>query len=144
MTLLKKKNHVANGENADAAEPMLDTESREAIVYFKRSVDAWSEAAYAAPRAVQAAPRRSWRPAAAWALGCALIASSVSGVAYRRHVERARANEAKAQLAAEQKQAADMQAAREEDLLASVDTDVARQVPSAMEPLAQMAEDDGR
>jgi hypothetical protein len=47
--------------------------------------------------------------------------------------------------AAKQQKLADEQRARkdDEDLLAKVDNDVSRQVPSAMEPLAQlMAEDE--
>ena len=84
------------------------------------------------------------RPAAAWALGCALVASSVSGVVYQNHERQIETKQAAARLAAQQKQVADSQAADEEDLLASVDSDVSRQVPSAMEPLAQMAEDESK
>jgi hypothetical protein len=47
-------------------------------------------------------------------------------------------------LAEQQKRAADLQAASEEKLLASVDSDISQQIPSAMEPLAQMAEDDSK
>ncbi len=111
---------------------------------FKLSVDAWSDAAYSTRRVASSVPRRNWRPVAAWALGCALVASSVSGVVYQRHERQIEANQAAAKLAAQQKQAADQQAVDEEDLLASVDSDVSRQVPSAMEPLAQMAEDDSK
>jgi flagellar biosynthesis/type III secretory pathway M-ring protein FliF/YscJ len=129
--------------------PGLPAESQdvifdEAMANFKLSLDAWSEAAYSTRRVAEYSPRRNWRPAAAWTLGCALIASSVSGVVYQRHEREVEAKQAAANLAAQQKQAADQQAVDEEDLLASVDSDVSRQVPSAMEPLAQMAEDDGK
>ena len=44
-----------------------------------------------------------------------------------------------------QRQVAEQRAREEEDLLAKVDSDVSREVPSAMEPLAQlMAEDEAR
>jgi len=39
--------------------------------------------------------------------------------------------------------AQDSAQARDEDLLASVDSDVSRQVPAAMEPLAQLMDDNG-
>ena len=45
--------------------------------------------------------------------------------------------------AEQQRLMAEQRAREEEDLLAKVDSDVSREVPSAMEPLAQlMAEDD--
>ena len=116
----------------------------EAMRNFKLSVDAWSDAAYSNRRVAASSPRRNWRPAAAWALGCALVASSVSGVVYQRHELQLKANRDAAKLIEQQKQAADQQAVDEEDLLASVDSDVSRQVPSAMEPLAQMAEDESK
>jgi hypothetical protein len=72
------------------------------------------------------------------------LASTFSGVAYRGHERQIEAKQAAAKFAEQRKQAADLQAASEEDLLASVDSDVSRQVPSAMEPLAQMAEDDSK
>jgi hypothetical protein len=53
---------------------------------------------------------------------------------------------AAAQAATQQKLAAEQRVREEdEDLLAKVDSDVSRNVPSAMEPLAQMmAEDEAR
>jgi hypothetical protein len=49
---------------------------------------------------------------------------------------------AAAEAARQQKLAADQRAlTNDEDLLAKVDSDVSREVPSAMEPLAQMDED---
>ena len=129
---------------SEAQDPIVDRNLDEALRNFKLSVDAWSEAAYSAPRQAQFVPRHNWRPAAGWALGCALVASSVSGVGYQRHEQQLKAKQDLAKLVEQQKQAADLQAASEEDLLASVDSDVSRQVPSAMEPLAQMAEDDSK
>jgi len=125
-------------------DPILDLKLDEALRNFKLSVDAWSEAAYSTRRVVQSGPRRNWRRAAAWALGCALVASSVSGVVYQRHERQVAAKQAAVMLAEQQKRAADLQAASEEKLLASVDSDISQQIPSAMEPLAQMAEDDSK
>jgi hypothetical protein len=133
----------SQGLHPESHDLTLDSNLAEALRNFKLSVDSWSEAAYSDHRFVQSVPRRSWRPAAAWALGCALVASSVSGVVYQRHERQMEAKQAAEKFAAQQKQAADLQAA-DEDLLASVDSDVSRQVPSAMEPLAQMAEDESK
>ena len=127
-----------------------------ALENFKASVDAWSEAAYSRPRTVVrtawlAAAR--WRLAASWALACVLAAGSLAGALYERHHQQELARIA-AVKAAEQK-AAQVHAAAEkaapaanvtkddEDLLATVDSDVSRQVPAAMEPLAQMMDSNG-
>jgi hypothetical protein len=115
---------------------------------FKASITAWSEAELSRPRAVsQAVQRRSWRLAAGWALGLALLVGGVSGGVVERHRQQVAARvAAEARVAEQQRQLAEQKAqAEEEDLLAKVDSDVSREVPSAMEPLAQlMAEDETR
>ena len=140
----------------------------DALKHFKASVDAWSEAAYSQPRKAVIQPRHTWRLAATWALGCLLAAASLAGTLYERHVrqESARIEATKAAIkAAQQKAAVERRAAvqpvtatvvtrrqrtsvkrsanENEDLLATVDSDVSRQVPAAMEPLAQMMESTG-
>jgi hypothetical protein len=137
-----------------------------ALKHFKASVDAWSEAAYSRPKSMTRTARHTWRLAASWALGCLMVAGSLAGGLFEHHQrqEAARAAEMKAaeqkvRLAAEQrvtpmpvaavsiatkrptavKRAADA----DEDLLATVDSDVSRQVPAAMEPLAQMMDGNG-
>jgi hypothetical protein len=110
----------------EALDPMLE----QTLAEFRSSVFAWSEAAYQRPRAaLAAAPRRQvWRLAAGWALGIALIAGGVSGGLNVRH---------------HRQELARIAAAHEAE--AKVDSDVSREVPSAMEPLAQlMAEDETR
>ncbi|MEI9968479.1 MAG: hypothetical protein WDM87_07605 [Terracidiphilus sp.] len=109
--------------------------------------------------------RHNWRLAASCALGCLLIAGSLAGGLYerRQRQEAARAAEMKAaeqkvRLAAEQRvtpmpvaaniatrrtTAVKRAANTDEDLLATVDNDVSRQVPAAMEPLAQMMDNNG-
>jgi len=149
----------------DTDDPVL----REALKNFKASVDAWSEAAYSRPRTVKGNVRRSaWRLAAGWALGCVLAAGSVSAGLYARHhqQEMARIAAAKtaAQKAAEEQAAAQRRAAAarevqperaaavgsnsamsgsntDDELLATVASDVSQQVPSAMEPLAQLMDE---
>ena len=135
-----------------------------ALKHFKASVDAWSEAAYKQPRTVVRTVGHTWRLAATWALGCLIAAGSLTGALYERHV-RQEAARMGAMKAAEQKTALERKAAvqpvaativtkrqptavkraagENEDLLATVDGDVSRQVPAAMEPLAQMMESNG-
>ncbi len=144
-----------------------------ALKHFKASVDAWSDAAYSRPRfsgskSLARTVQHTWRLAASWALGCLLIAGSLAGGLYEHH-ERQLAARAAAMKAAEQKAeliraaseqrvtampvAADVATRRptavkraansDENLLATVDNDVSRQVPAAMEPLAQMMDGNG-
>jgi len=128
------------------ADEAQDVELEQALKQFRDSVHAWSEAAYKRPRTLAHEVRhRSWRLAAGWAMGCVLAAGSVSGGMFERHHRQEAARIAAEQRAAEQLQQLRQQQAREddEDLLAEVDSDVSRQVPSAMEPLAQpMVEDE--
>ena len=111
----------------------------QALREFRLSVHAWSEAALSAPRtAVAAAPGRAWRLAAGWALGCVLLAGGVSGGVYEQRHRQELARIAAARSLEQQRLAAEERAREEEDLLASVDSDVSREIPSAMEPLAQL------
>jgi hypothetical protein len=141
MSLMDEKSGVGGvGSGADA----LD----EALRDYRLSVHAWSDAAYGHARTVVVAPqRRLWRLATGWALGCVLIAGGASAGIWEHHRQATRAAAARAaeveRLAAAQR----VQLAQEEDedLLAQVDSDVAQEVPSALEPLAQlMAADESR
>ncbi|MGH9563514.1 MAG: hypothetical protein ACRD3S_18840, partial [Terracidiphilus sp.] len=138
-------------------------EVEQALKHFKASMDAWSDAAMSRPRTLaNGVVRRSWRPAAGWALGSLLAAGSltigVHEIVHRQEMTKLAALEA-ARKAAGQRAAAERISAqaqnpapaevkpevgtKDEDLLASVDQDVSRQVPAAMEPLAQLMEDSG-
>ena len=132
------------GENVDLV-------LEEALKDFRMSVHAWSEAAYSRPRlATPVVRRRSWRPAAGWAhrqcpRWLALAAGSVSGTVYQRHHRQELARIAAARAAEQQRLVREQQAREEEeDLLAKVDKDVSREVPSAMEPLAQLMAEGGQ
>jgi hypothetical protein len=119
----------------------------EAIRDFRLGVHGWSEAALSRPRTVVAsAPRRIWRLALGWTLGCALVVGGVSGGLYEQHQRRETARVVAAKAAEQQRLAAQERARQEEEeLLAKVDRDVSREVPSAMEPLARlMAEDESQ
>lgn len=135
-----------------------------ALKDFKASVDAWSEAAFNRPRASVRAARRTWRLAAGWAMAAVIAAGSFAGWMAERHHQQKLAQiaaERSAQKAAQQQAAAAQQpapaaksgalqefpaataASGDEDLLASVDNDISREVPAAMEPLAQLIDSNG-
>jgi hypothetical protein len=132
----------AGNEQGAELDPGLD----EALKNFKLSVHAWSEAELSKPRTVKVVHLTSWRTAAGWALGCVLAVGSIGGGLYDRHHQQEQAKAAAAEAARQQKIAETQQARKDdEDLLAKVDNDLSRQVPRAMEPLAQlMAEDEAQ
>jgi hypothetical protein len=127
-----------------AGEP-LDEALSQALVDFKLSVHAWSDAELSRPRMMaHGVRRRSWRLAAGVALGCTLVVGSISGGVYERHQRQEAAKIAAEARVAEQQRMVAAEKARqdEEDLLAKVDSDVSRETPSAMEPLAQLMVED--
>ncbi len=112
---------------------------------FRSSVHAWSQAEFTRPRAIVLAQHhRIWRSATAWALGCVLASGSMS-IGLYQHQHREQLARIAAQRAAQERQMAAAQAAaqRIEDgkLMAAVDKDVSQEVPSAMEPLAQLMDE---
>ena len=117
--------------------PQMDESLEQTLRDFRSSVHAWSEAELGRPHKLVDVYRTDWRVAASWALGCLLAVGSLAGGLYeRRHLE----EQAKiAAAATERQQQLDAQKRKEnEELFAKVDNDVSREVPSAMEPLAQM------
>jgi hypothetical protein len=150
MSLMEKKTVPAAKPGADpAAETIVEPELGQALAHFRASVHAWGQAAYGHSRngaqmtVAPVAAHGSWRPALGWALACVLVTSGLSGGFYEHHHRQVmaqlaeQAREAKAQqLAAQQQRSAD------EDLLATVDSDVSRDVPAAMEPLEHLMDED--
>jgi uncharacterized protein HemX len=123
-----------------------DAAVEDALKNFRMSIHAWSDAAYVRPRTTaQIVRHRSWRLAAGWALAALLMAGGVSGGMFERHqkIEQTRIAAA-ARLAEQQKALREQQAMEEKGLLADVDSDISREVPSAMEPLAQLMNDGGK
>lgn len=125
---------------------MIEPELREALSNFKASVDAWSDAMISRPRAEKAPARTNWSAVTKWALGCMVFVSTVSGGVYQNYRQQEAQKVEAARVAVQQQRemaAAKLAKADEEDLMANVDSDVAREVPSALEPLATlMTEDD--
>ena len=119
----------------------LEPEVREAMGNFKASVDAWSEAMMSRPREVKAPARTEWGRVAKWALGCVVFAGTVSGGVYSNHRQVEAAKVEAARIAEQQRELALQRAKEEEDLMAKVDSDVAREVPSALEPLASLMQE---
>jgi hypothetical protein len=137
----------AGGEVRDPVMELQDPVLRETLENFRLSVHAWSESEFNRPRTVPATfpSHKTWRLAAAWALGCVLVAGGVSGGVYERHHRQELARVAAARQVEQQRLLAEEQARETDDLLAKVDSDVSREVPSAMEPLTQlMAEDESQ
>ena len=118
----------------------LEPELREALGNFKSSVNAWSEAMMHRPREIKAPARSSWA-APKWALGCAVFLATVSGGVYQNHRHQEAAKAETARIAEQQRLQSARRAQEEADLLAKVDNDIARQVPSALEPLASLMDD---
>jgi hypothetical protein len=118
-------------------QPQMDEALEQALNDFRSSVHAWCDAEFSKPHRPVTVYRSNWRVAAGWALGCALAVGSAAGGLYERHYLQEQSKIAAAAAAQQQKLAAD-QRKESEDLFAKVDSDVSREVPSAMEPLAQM------
>ncbi len=108
---------------------------------FRSSVHAWSESAYAQPHRPAEVYHTTWRVAAGWALGCVLAVGSLAGGVYEHHQVKERARLAAAAEAARQQKLQEDQR-KLSDELAKIDGDVSREVPSAMEPLAQLMMED--
>jgi len=134
----------------------------QALADFRASVTAWSEAESGRTQRVSAMARRPpLRLAAGWALAVALVVGSVvcgkmaNGVYVRHRLaemgrnaaagQRRQATEPQARVRNVEQDSQPDRADDEDALLAKVDSDVSRQVPSAMDPLAQlMTMDDGK
>jgi hypothetical protein len=129
-----------------------------------RQVLGWNGRTSGQPRRVAAHSPRMRHSALGWAMGCVLVAAGLSAGLWEHYWQPASLTAARvdkphwlaparpgnripgAEEWAQQKPAQEKLAqeakedlpAKKEDLLAKVDSDVARQVPSAMEPLAEL------
>jgi hypothetical protein len=135
-----------NRRDEDAKDlEMLEPELREALGNFKASVNAWSAAMMSRPREVKAPARANWSAITKWALGCVVFAGTVSGGVYQNHRQQEAQKVETARIAEQQQRemaAARLASENEEDLMANVDRDIAREVPSALEPLATLMTED--
>ena len=127
-------NQAANGAVSNTEDAKLEA----VLADFRASVHAWSEAAYRnRPMVSSPVSRRTLgQRSLAWSLSLGLVAGVAFSGAYEYH-KRDLAHQASVQREAEhQRQIALEQHAREvDDLLAMVDSDISREVPSAMEAL---------
>jgi hypothetical protein len=140
---MKRNDEVAGLTNQHGELEKLDPGVEEALSNFKSSVHTWSEAMVSRPRSAhEVAVRKVWKLAAGWALGGVLITGAVSGGVFERHHQQELARIAAAREAEHQRQIAAERALEEEELLARVDSDISRQVPRAMEPLASLMTED--
>jgi uncharacterized protein HemX len=119
----------------------MEPELREAIGNFKSSIDAWSDSAISRPRQVSAPARIGWDLVTKWALACAVFIATVSGGVYQNYRQQESAKIETARMAQQQRELAAQRATEEADLMARVDNDIAREVPSALEPLASLMDE---
>jgi hypothetical protein len=144
---VERLDDVAQEHVTDRTEVIDDPELDRVLRDFRSSVHAWSEAAYRRPRVMDeiVLRRGAWRRAAIWSLGSMLVIGAAGGGFLEHQHRQEMARIAAAREAQYQHQVAEQRARKAEQELAEVDIDVARQVPNAMEPLAQlMAEDESR
>jgi len=122
------------GPTADGE--LHDPQMEQVLRDFRSSVHAWSDAVYQRPRRVEVAHRRmAWRRAAAWTLGSVLVVGGAGGGLVEQQHRKEQARIAAAREAEHQREMKEREA---EEELAKVDTEVSREVPDAMEPLAQL------
>lgn len=161
MSWMWKKAAEPSAEELEAMDPVL----QQALGEFRASVQAWSEAELARPRAVHAAGHRLGRLALGWSLAGVLLAGGVSaGVMVAHQRQQSAANRPVEVVVHPQAQAATpagtkvvglkdertagveeaaVQARQDEPVLANVDSAVSRTVPSAMDPLVDLGNESG-
>jgi hypothetical protein len=127
-------------------ETAQDAELHGALRNFRQSVHAWSEAEFVRPRAVAPASSRVNRPWAlvSSALGIVLAAGIAVGGVHERDQRIEQARIVAQRQAEQQRELAAEKTKESENLLANIDKDVSQEVPSALEPLAQMMDDDSQ
>lgn len=121
---------------------MDDPEITSVLRDFRASANAWSEAAYQRPRTVPVTTSHIvWRRAVVWASGLVLAAGMATTGVYEHH-HRQELARIRAQQEAERQRLLAAQREREtEELMAKIDRAISRQVPSAMDPLADLMDD---
>jgi hypothetical protein len=159
----RRKEQIRSGDPNSNAEPRMDEDLAAAIGDFRLCVQTWSDSVLSRPcKALAEAPRgRVWRLAAGWAFACLLLAVAVSGGVYQlgrlRHPAPQLAQRQALPIAApvaddhtssapvtERSVASTAKPApEEEDLMTSVDADIAQSVPDALQSLAQLMAEDG-
>lgn len=141
-TKFGEEQNASQVRTGGVAAAQMDAAMEQALSNFRLSVHAWSDAVYNRPqRTLMAAPRHGvWRIAAGWALACSLLVGGVSTGLYVQHERQAEqaSRLAAAREAEHERLMDDMRAREAENLLANVDKDVSREVPSALEPLADL------
>jgi hypothetical protein len=139
-----------NGANSNQSPECMEAGLEHALRNFRANVHAWSEAELSRPRAISpASHRHGWRFAAAWALGCLIAAGTLSAGLYQYHRSQLLTSMVhqppiqQEQLQARPSIVSAPAVQGDEGLMAAVDNDVSRPVPSAMEPLAQLMDEGG-
>lgn len=134
-------NRMEETRNRDAATADAEISGMEDVLRdFRASVHAWSEAAYRQRSIAHRPVRMAFRRSLAWVLSLVGAVGIAGGGIYARHHQQGLARQAEQQ--AEHQRLVQQEHAREEDeLLASIESDLSRAVPAAMEPLATIPRD---
>lgn len=138
----------------------IESELKETLDGFRENVQAWSEVAGWQPRKERGHAPLHWRRALGWALGGVVVVVGAGGLLRMRRpvgstvsapqiamsertteTEEARPESQSAETPRLMRVERAPEVAHAEDLLAKVDSDVSRQIPEALEPLAQWSED---
>lgn len=137
-----------NTNKADSNQSLKDAETglEQVLCDFRSSVHAWSDAELSRPRIASVTHRHTWRFAATWTLGCMVAVSSLTAGLYQHYRSQLVASnmqqpQIQQQFQARQAALSKQAGQRDENLMAVVDSDVSRPVPSAMEPLAQLMDE---
>ena len=93
------------------------------------------------PREAKSPARANWGLITKWALGCAVFIGTVSGGIYQNHREQVAAKVEAARVAEHQRELVARREQDDADLMAKVDTDISRAVPSALEPMASLMDE---
>jgi hypothetical protein len=135
-------------QNKSAANELTDAQVAEALLHFRESVHAWSEAEYSKPRLVRQSKRSPvWTmitsPLLGWSLAAAVLTATVAVPVseYRQHVNEVHKQQALAQQQKlEEQKAAQARAAviDDDELMSHVDSDIAQDAPDAMQPLSSL------
>ncbi|HUX45053.1 MAG TPA: hypothetical protein VMV57_09915 [Terracidiphilus sp.] len=136
-----RRAQVEEPAELEALDPVL----QQSLAHFKASVHAWSADVESRPRTVMSTAPRVRRLAVGWALALLLGLGGVSGVLLKRqHREQLaqQAQQAQERQLEQQRELDAQRAVAQQNLLAKVESDISREVPSAMEPLAQLMTDD--
>lgn len=130
--------------HVDVAVERQEAELSGVLQDFRASAHAWSDAAFhERPMTFHSLPRHAVaRRTLAWVMSLTIAVGVAGGGGYEWHHRQELARQAALREAEHQRMLQQQHAQDVDELLARIDSDVSRQVPSALEPLASLMGDD--